>query len=71
VTIDKQTHELARPFVVIATQNPVEYEGTYPLPEGQLDRFMVRLSLGYPDRGEEIEMLRSRPAVTGSSNSNP
>ena len=50
VTVDKQTHELARPFLVIATQNPVEYEGTYPLPEAQLDRFMVRVSLGYPTR---------------------
>ncbi len=60
VTVDKQTHELARPFLVIATQNPVEYEGTYALPEGQLDRFMVRLSLGYPDRGEEIEMLEEQ-----------
>jgi MoxR-like ATPase len=60
VTLDKQTHELARPFLVIATQNPVEYEGTYPLPEGQLDRFMVRLSVGYPDRGEEMEMLEEQ-----------
>src|SRR5918992_1049473 len=42
VTVDKQTHELARPFLVLATQNPIEYEGTYPLPEAQLDRFMVR-----------------------------
>jgi MoxR-like ATPase len=57
VTHDKQTHELARPFLVIATQNPVEYEGTYPLPEAQLDRFMVRLNLGYPDRADEAEML--------------
>jgi MoxR-like ATPase len=57
VTLDKHTHELARPFLVIATQNPVEYEGTYPLPEAQLDRFMVRLSLGYPDRDAEAEML--------------
>ncbi len=57
VTLDKQTHELARPFLVIATQNPVEYEGTYPLPEAQLDRFMVRLDLGYPDREDEAEML--------------
>ncbi|MBA2630661.1 MAG: AAA family ATPase, partial [Thermoleophilaceae bacterium] len=48
VTVDKHSHDLARPFVVIATQNPVEYEGTYPLPEAQLDRFMVRVSLGYP-----------------------
>src|SRR5919198_4969535 len=48
VTIDGQAHELARPFLVIATQNPIEYEGTYPLPEAQLDRFMVQLALGYP-----------------------
>jgi MoxR-like ATPase len=60
VSLDKQTHELARPFLVIATQNPVEYEGTYPLPEAQLDRFMVRLSLGYPERSEEAEMLEEQ-----------
>ena len=60
VTIDKQAHELARPFLVIATQNPVEYEGTYPLPEAQLDRFMVRLSLGYPDSANEAEMLEQQ-----------
>jgi MoxR-like ATPase len=60
VTLDRQTHELARPFLVIATQNPVEYEGIYPLPEGQLDRFMVRLSLGYPGRGSEMEMLEEQ-----------
>ncbi len=57
VTVDKHTHELARPFVVLATQNPVEYEGTYPLPEAQLDRFMVRLSLGYPSSRAEAGML--------------
>ena len=57
VTVDKHTHELARPFVVLATQNPVEYEGTYPLPEAQLDRFMVRVSLGYPSAEAEAEML--------------
>ena len=57
VTVDIHTHELARPFVVLATQNPVEYEGTYPLPEAQLDRFMVRVSLGYPTADEEAEML--------------
>ena len=57
VTVDGHQHELARPFVVIATQNPAEYEGTYPLPEAQLDRFMVRVSLGYPNAGEEAEML--------------
>jgi MoxR-like ATPase len=57
VTINNQAHELAAPFLVIATQNPVEYEGTYPLPEAQLDRFMVRLALGYPDASEEASML--------------
>ena len=57
VTVDAHQHELARPFVVIATQNPAEYEGTYPLPEAQLDRFMVRVSLGYPNAAEEAEML--------------
>ncbi len=57
VTLDNQRRELARPFIVIATQNPVEYEGTYPLPEAQLDRFMVRLSLGYPDARAEAQML--------------
>jgi MoxR-like ATPase len=57
VTVDAMSHELARPFLVFATQNPVEYEGTYPLPEAQVDRFMVRLSLGYPDAGAEAGML--------------
>jgi len=57
VTVDKHTHELARPFLVVATQNPVEYEGTYPLPEAQLDRFMVRVSLGYPTAAQESDML--------------
>jgi len=57
VTVDKHTHELARPFLVVATQNPVEYEGTYPLPEAQLDRFMVRVSLGYPSADQESAML--------------
>jgi MoxR-like ATPase len=57
VTVDAMSHELARPFLVFATQNPVEYEGTYPLPEAQVDRFMVRLSLGYPDATAEAGML--------------
>jgi MoxR-like ATPase len=57
VTVDAFSHELARPFLVFATQNPVEYEGTYPLPEAQVDRFMVRLSLGYPSADEEASML--------------
>src|ERR671931_2166683 len=57
VTVDVHTHELARPFLVIATQNPVEYEGTYPLPEAQLDRFTVRVALGYPVAEDEADML--------------
>ena len=58
VTVDVHSHELARPFLVFATQNPVEYEGTYPLPEAQVDRFMMRLSLGYPTARAEADMLR-------------
>jgi MoxR-like ATPase len=57
VTVDVHTHELARPFIVLATQNPIEYEGTYPLPEAQLDRFMVRAALGYPTADAEADML--------------
>jgi MoxR-like ATPase len=57
VTVDVHTHELARPFLVLATQNPIEYEGTYPLPEAQVDRFMVRVSIGYPNRAAEAVML--------------
>jgi MoxR-like ATPase len=57
VTVDVNTHELARPFLVLATQNPMEYEGTYPLPEAQVDRFMIRVSLGYPSPGAEAGML--------------
>ncbi len=62
VTVDVHTHELARPFLVVATQNPIEYEGTYPLPEAQLDRFMVRVALGYPAPEEEAEMLAEHAA---------
>src|ERR1041384_5124431 len=57
VTVDATSHELARPFLVFATQNPVEYEGTYPLPEAQVDRFMIRVSLGYPNPEDEAGML--------------
>jgi len=60
VTIEGKTHLLARPFVVLATQNPIEYEGTYPLPEAQLDRFLLRIGVGYPDREGEAEVLRRR-----------
>lgn len=60
VSVEEITRKLEQPFVVIATQNPIEYEGTYPLPEAQLDRFMLRASVGYPDRDEEWEILRRR-----------
>jgi MoxR-like ATPase len=62
VTVDAISHELALPFMVFATQNPVEYEGTYPLPEAQVDRFMVRLELGYPDAQSEAGMLAGHEA---------
>ena len=60
VTIEGATHLLAPPFLVLATQNPIEYEGTYPLPEAQLDRFMLRIGVGYPDREDEWEVLQRR-----------
>lgn len=58
VTVDGTTYKLPRPFMVIATQNPVEFLGTYPLPEAQMDRFLMRLSIGYPDKEQEIQMAR-------------
>lgn len=64
VSIDGTTHDLGEPFIVVATQNPAEFEGTYPLPENQLDRFLMRLSLGYPGTDAEIELLDLRPATT-------
>ncbi len=60
VTVDGVTYELARPFMVVATQNPLEMEGTYPLPEAQRDRFTARVSMGYPDREAELAMLDER-----------
>jgi MoxR-like ATPase len=75
VSIDGQTHPLPLPFMVIATQNPFEFEGTYPLPESQLDRFLMRISIGYPQRGDELQVLSAhrggepvdtlRPVVDG------
>ncbi|MCU1232847.1 MAG: putative ATPase, 3 [Candidatus Solibacter sp.] len=73
VTIDGKSHSLPRPFMVIATQNPVEHHGTYPLPESQLDRFLMRLRIGYPDAASERQILRnserdnSQPVKTGLS----
>jgi len=62
VTLEGDTHKLPRPFIVVATQNPIEYEGTYPLPEAQIDRFLMRLSIGYPSKKGEKEILRRRRA---------
>ena len=63
VTVDGTTHQLGRPFVLLATENPIEHEGTYPLPDSQLDRFCMRLSMGYPARQAEIELLASHTDV--------
>jgi len=57
VTVDGTTYEMARPFLILATQNPIEYEGTFPLPEAQVDRFLMRIRLGYPAKQQEIEIL--------------
>ena len=62
VTVDGQTHALPHPFFVLATQNPIELEGTFPLPEAQLDRFLLRVRLGYPDEREEHRILQTRPS---------
>jgi MoxR-like ATPase len=59
ISVDGQTYPLPQPFMVIATQNPLEFEGTYPLPESQLDRFLLRISIGYPDRVHELKLLAS------------
>ena len=59
VSVDGHTHPLPQPFMVVATQNPFEFEGTYPLPESQLDRFLLRIAIGYPDRKDEIKVLTS------------
>ncbi|MEH7076268.1 AAA family ATPase [Neobacillus drentensis] len=63
VTIDGVTHQLDKPFFVMATQNPIEYEGTYPLPEAQLDRFLLKMRMGYPDLQEEMEVLNRAQRV--------
>ena len=68
VTVDNHTHSLPQPFMVLATQNPIEHHGTYPLPESQLDRFLLRIRMGYPSRESEKEILRSQAhAHAGSS----
>src|SRR5579871_2933859 len=67
VTIDGRSYPLEQPFMVLATQNPVEHHGTYPLPESQLDRFLMRIRIGYPDRGAEREIVRSQDGVHAES----
>ncbi|MFD0664960.1 AAA family ATPase [Thermocatellispora tengchongensis] len=61
VTVDSASHPVPRPFLVVATQNPVDMDGTYPLPEAQLDRFLMRISVGYPDHAAEVEVLKGMP----------
>ncbi|MBI4307497.1 MAG: MoxR family ATPase [Chloroflexi bacterium] len=63
VTVDGLTHKMARPFLVLATQNPIEYEGTFPLPEAQLDRFLLRITLGYPTAAEEVSIIQKQQLV--------
>ena len=63
VTVDGETHTLPEPFIVLATENPIEYQGTFPLPEAQLDRFLIRVSLGYPGRDNELQMLERQHDV--------
>ena len=63
VTVDGRSYELSRPFMVVATQNPLDQEGTYPLPESQLDRFLMRISMGYPDREAELEILANQAST--------
>ncbi len=71
VTIEGTSYRLPEPFMVIATQNPVEYHGTYPLPESQLDRFLMRIEMGYPDPASEREILRSSPAAQLQAEADP
>jgi MoxR-like ATPase len=67
VTIDGRSHSLEQPFMVVATQNPVEHHGTYPLPESQLDRFLMRIRIGYPEAGAEREIVRRGGASSAES----
>src|SRR5438093_13468168 len=64
LTLGDQSHSLEEPFMVLATQNPIEQEGTYPLPEAQSDRFMLKVKVGYPERAEEKEILRRAGLAT-------
>jgi len=70
ITVDNHTHPLPKPFLVLATQNPIEHHGTYPLPESQLDRFLMRIRMGYPGRASEKEIIRNN-AGTGGAEQTP
>src|SRR5947208_8270430 len=71
VSMDGKTQPLPQPFLVVATQNPVEHHGTYPLPESQLDRFLMRVHMGYPDRDAEREIHRSEAGAAQLDNVQP
>lgn len=71
VTVDGNTYQVPKPFIVVATQNPIEQEGTYRLPEAQLDRFMIKLTVGYPDHDAEVDMLRTVGNGIGAANISP
>jgi MoxR-like ATPase len=71
ITIDSHTHPLPKPFLVLATQNPIEHHGTYPLPESQLDRFLMRIRMGYPARAAEKEILRNHSSHAGAEQAEP
>jgi MoxR-like ATPase len=66
ITVDNHTHPLPKPFLVLATQNPIEHHGTYPLPESQLDRFLMRIRMGYPARSSEKEIIRNNAGTSGA-----
>src|ERR1017187_10910627 len=71
ITVDNHTHQLPQPFMVLATQNPIEHHGTYPLPESQLDRFLMRVRMGYPEGNAEREILRAEAGVAQLENLRP
>jgi MoxR-like ATPase len=71
VTVDNRTHPLPKPFLVLATQNPIEHHGTYPLPESQLDRFLMRIRMGYPNRASEKEIMRNHAGSSSASQAEP
>src|ERR1700726_2631351 len=71
ITVDNHTHPLPQPFLVLATQNPIEHHGTYPLPESQLDRFLMRIRMGYPARASEKEIVRNNTGLSGADQIEP